>query len=118
MRWQAVILAFVAVGTTLAGEERFLFSLQGEWKMQKATNGGKVSGDDERISMATFIVKNAQSSMREGDGKPFDHATIVLDASKMPVTIDLVPEDKKEGRILGIVVLGHCDQVRRLGARE
>ncbi len=110
MRWQALILACVAVGTTLAGgdgdaSKKFLASMQGEWNMQKAVKGGKAAGDDEKISKTTLIVKGDHISVREGDGEPREHAKIVIDASKKPIALDIIPEGKAEGKIQGIIAL-------------
>jgi uncharacterized protein (TIGR03067 family) len=109
MRWTALLMVCVAVGTTLAGgagdaNKKFLDAMQGEWKMQKAIKGGK-AGPEEKIASTVLIVTGEEISVREGDNKPREHAKVVIDASKKPISLDIIPAGKVDGKILGIVVL-------------
>ncbi len=109
MRWQALILMCVAVGTTLAGEagdanKKFLEAIQGEWKIVKMVKGG-MDGPEDKIARTTMIIKGEQVSVREGDGEPKEHAKMVIDASKTPATLDIHPDGKAERVVLGIVML-------------
>jgi uncharacterized protein (TIGR03067 family) len=69
-----------------------LAKLQGTWKVQSAQKGGKdVAADDLVFNELTF--DGVKMTMIK-DGKPTKDATIKIDPSKKPATVDVLDGDK------------------------
>lgn len=75
--------------------------MQGEWIMVKALNGGQ-EADKKKTEGVKLVVKDNTFTITEANGKT-DTATIKLDESKKPVTIDITPKKNSDNVVPGIV---------------
>jgi uncharacterized protein (TIGR03067 family) len=89
----AVGLMLLAADGSDDATRKDLEKLQGAWKVEAAQQAGKDVAVD-KLSMQGLVVEGDKATFK--DPKTSDHdATIKLDASKKPATIDFVNKDGK-----------------------
>jgi uncharacterized protein (TIGR03067 family) len=106
-----IAVLFVCAGVVAADEaanKKFLKDLEGSYAPTSMTRSGEAAPDEflKSISLTikgdTFTIK-----FKEGDKVEEKAATVVIDASAKPVSIDLTPKDGPEAGkpILGVIKL-------------
>jgi uncharacterized protein (TIGR03067 family) len=73
-------------------------ALDGTWSVQSATREGMPSPDD-MVKNTKFVFSGNKVMVKEGDRKP-EEATITIDASKKPATIDIKPSNGPADRLV------------------
>jgi uncharacterized protein (TIGR03067 family) len=89
MKWSALVLVAVA-GTLAAADDpnkKALDDLQGTWQLQRRTRGGKEAPADV-VKRMRLVIAADKATPYEGD-KAQTPATIAVDATKKPATIDI-----------------------------
>lgn len=80
--------------------------LQGEWRMFKASAGGR-DEDPQKVDGTVLVVKDKNMAIREAGRNHTEDVAFTLDETKKPVAIDLMTGrgDPKNGRekVLGII---------------
>ncbi|HEX4611122.1 MAG TPA: TIGR03067 domain-containing protein [Urbifossiella sp.] len=96
----AVVAGLTVVGAGTGQPDGPAKSLDGEYKVQSASFGGKQ--DTEKLVKVTVVLKDGTISIR--DGEKVESAGYKLDPSKTPAWIDLVPKrpDGKMETVKGI----------------
>jgi uncharacterized protein (TIGR03067 family) len=103
MRWR--ILMLVAAGALVAAEGREDAAkkdqerLQGTWKVESATKGGK-QAPAERLKGMRLVVQGDKMTVSEGT--MHEEATFTLAADQRPAAIDVKPSRASRRTILGI----------------
>ena len=80
--------------------------LQGEWRMFKAIAGGR-DENPQKVDGTLLVVKGKNMAIREAGREHVEDVAFLLDETKKPVAIDLMPGrgDPKNGqaKVLGII---------------
>jgi uncharacterized protein (TIGR03067 family) len=105
MKWRALALVAAMVAVAADNKEeaakKDLDHLQGAWQMQSGIQAG-VEAQAEAVAKVKMTFKGNKVTL--GGGPQTQEATITLDASKMPATIDMTL-DKPDRTLQGIYQL-------------
>jgi uncharacterized protein (TIGR03067 family) len=94
-------LSFVAADAADDASKKDLEKLQGTWQLQSATRDG-VAAPAEEGPKIKLTFKGNKLTLLEGE-RPYN-ATVMLDATRKPATINFVLEDGKQ-TVKGIYLL-------------
>jgi uncharacterized protein (TIGR03067 family) len=103
----ALLLAFTGIAIAdEAANKKYLKDLEGNYTATSMTRSGE-KAPDEFLSTITLSIKGDTFTIKfkKGDEGEEKNATVVIDAGKKPVTIDLTPKVGPEAGkpILGII---------------
>ncbi len=80
--------------TSVAKAEKDLDKFQGTWEVVSAARGGE-KAPAERLKQMQIVIKDKTMEIRI-EGRAVETATIEIDSSKDPKTIDFRPKDRAE----------------------
>ncbi len=83
--------------TSVAKAEKDLDKFQGTWEVVSAARGGD-KAPAERLKRMQIVIKDKTMEIRMGD-RVVETATIEIDSSKDPKTIDFQPKDREERKV-------------------
>jgi uncharacterized protein (TIGR03067 family) len=104
----AVVLVF-CVGVVAADDaaKKLLADLEGSYTPTSITKGGEVAPAEDLKSVAAITIKGDTITIvfKKGDQQVDRTATLAVDPSQKPATIDLTPKDGPNAniKVLGIV---------------
>ncbi|MSR54290.1 MAG: TIGR03067 domain-containing protein [Gemmataceae bacterium] len=101
-----LLLVVVGVSADDAASKKMLKELEGSYKAVSMSKGGEPA-PDEFLKAISFSVKGDTFTVtfKKADANEDKAATVVIDSSKKPVSIDLTPKDGPEAGkpMLGII---------------